>query len=81
MITREEFDYRRIQLAYEFGRSVRNARQSRGWSIAGFARRADVTRAEIAAIEAGTPMPPAVTARIATAAGIDAPAEGYFATQ
>ncbi|WP_067701525.1 helix-turn-helix domain-containing protein [Nocardia jejuensis] len=88
MVTQEEFDrqfgepaaalrqrieYQRMELAYTFGKSVRAARESRGWSVPGLARRARVSRAEIAAIEAGRSLPAAVTERVAATVGVRAP--------
>ncbi|WP_067814743.1 helix-turn-helix domain-containing protein [Nocardia inohanensis] len=83
MIKQEEFDRRRagvardraelsrLERAHEFGKRVRAARQSRGWTVDGLARRARVMRGEVAAVESGHPMPATVAGRIAATAGID----------
>lgn len=86
MIKQEEFDERRdtgartsperteldrLGLAYEFGKRVRAAREARGWTVVGLARRASVMSAEVAAIESGTPMPASVAGRVASIAGVE----------
>jgi ribosome-binding protein aMBF1 (putative translation factor) len=64
--------YEATKLAYQLGRSVRELRQSLGWSQAELARAARMTQSAVARFEAGGTVPTIpVLERLARALGAD----------